>query len=146
MNDSASLAVRTLDPSSIQPQTIHFEYIEKLNVVVATPVWELKTEEDVRTWFRQYETFYEAHFDEPVDTIFDLSYFHVGPGIGPKFGEYRAKVAKQFTRKTYRCHTDDERVKTYMYTSAVKYNSEANEFPSFDAAVNALLADRTKAG
>ena len=134
--------LRTLDPSAMQPQRTHFEYLEKLDVVVATPVWELDTEEDVLSWFQQYEDYYKGNFDKPVDTIFDLSYFHVGSGMGPKFGEYRAKFAKLYTGRTYRCHNDNERVKTYMYTSAVKYNAEANEFPTFEAAVTALLEDR----
>ncbi|GMR22370.1 MAG: hypothetical protein BMS9Abin37_0715 [Acidobacteriota bacterium] len=40
---------------------------------LATPVWELNTEEDASIRFRQYEDYRKANFDRPVDTIFDLS-------------------------------------------------------------------------
>ena len=96
-------------------------------------------------WFRQFEEYFTTNFSEPVDTILDLSFFTVQPQVGPLFGERRAKVIKSFIRRNYRCHHRDARVRTFMYTSAVKYNATANEFPTFEAAMEQLLADRASA-
>ncbi|MBV9947714.1 MAG: hypothetical protein JOZ69_12745 [Myxococcales bacterium] len=73
---------------------IDFRYDGVNDIVIATPHWNIETQEDVVTWFGQYEA-YMRQFNRRLDFIVVLDDFRIGAGIGPFWGEYRAKVHQQ---------------------------------------------------
>ncbi len=124
--------------------TIQFEYDEKNQIVIATPHWKIVTEADVLTWFSQYQR-YMMRFPHRMDFIFVLDDFDVHPAIGSKWGEYRAKLHKQFTRFNYRVHSKRD-VKLFVNTSGVRYNVSTEEAASVADAVEGILSARRAAG
>ncbi|HXX68414.1 MAG TPA: hypothetical protein VEK07_14590 [Polyangiaceae bacterium] len=123
------------------PGTINFSYRPAVDAVVATVDWSLETEEDVRSWYEEYRAYFVGRFRRKVDLILELSDFHVSPTVATLFGQYRARILDQFTKRSYRVN-QRSRERTFMYTSAALHGAPANHFTSIDAAIAALLADR----
>jgi hypothetical protein len=121
---------------------IRFAYRALYDVVIATVDWALNTEEDVLTWYEEYQRYFTSTFDRKVDVIFELANFTVSPKIAALFGEYRAKMLREFTGLTYRVHLSTT-ARTLMYTSSALTGAPANEFPSIEAAIAALENDRS---
>jgi hypothetical protein len=127
-----------------RPGNVKFTYRAHLDYVVAKVDWSLETEDDVLAWDKQYRSYFNAHFNRKVDLILELSDFQVNPRIGTFFGQHRAQILSEFTNRSYRVN-QSSRERTFMYTSSALHGAPANHYPSIDAAVEALLADR-KAG
>jgi hypothetical protein len=117
--------------------TIHFQYDEQNQIVIATPRWKIDTEADVIAWYGQYER-YMRRFPHKMDFIVVLDEFDVSPLIGSKWGEYRAKLHKQFTRFNFRVHSKRD-VKLFVNTSGVRYNVSTEEAASVADAIQAIL-------
>jgi hypothetical protein len=120
---------------------LKFQYLAEHDVLVVTVDWRIDTESDIELWYEAYARHFRKHFKRKVDLILDLTRFHLNPRIAGPFGEARAKLLREYTGRTYRVKADSV-VKTAMYTSHVLHNAPANEFPSIEAALQQLLADR----
>jgi hypothetical protein len=126
------------------PGTIHFQYDEQNQIVIATPRWKINTEADVLAWFGQYQR-YMMRFTHKVDFIVVLDEFDVHPSIGSMWGEYRAKLHKQYTRFNYRVHSKRD-VKLFVNTSGVRYSVSTDEANSVADAIRGILNARRAAG
>jgi hypothetical protein len=121
---------------------IKFRYLAEHDVVLAHVEWQLESKKDVDEWLSTYADYFRRnHKGKRVDVIFELSKFSVSPRIGAAFGEARAKLMTEFTRRTYRVNLDDA-TKTAMYTSRVLHGAAANDFASIEDAIAQLKADR----
>jgi hypothetical protein len=121
---------------------IKFTYRTSLDVVIAEVDWALESEDDVLAWYEEYKRYFSGgRFDRKVDLILELSRFHVHPRIGTFFGEHRAKVLSEFTRRSYRVN-QGTRERTFMYTSSAIHGAPANHFTSLDDAIAAMMRDR----
>ena len=122
---------------------LKFHYLAEHDVLIVTVDWTIETEEDLDPWYEAYARYFRRHFRRKVDVILDLTKFHLNPRIAGRFGEVRAKVLREFTARSYRVNADSV-VKTAMYTSHVLQHAPANEFPTIDAALEQLAADRAQ--
>jgi hypothetical protein len=125
----------------VQGRLRHFHRIEH-DVVVIYVDWDLQNEADLPAWVDAYEQLFQQ-FQSKVDIIIDLSNFRVSPRMASHFGEARAKVLERYTRRSYRVNINPI-AKAMMYTSNVLYGAAANDCPSMEAAIDALLADRAR--
>jgi len=120
---------------------IKFSHRALLDVVVAKVDWNIQTEDDVLAWHQEYRAFFTGRFNRKIDLILELSKFHVSPRVATFFGEHRARVLSEFTRRSYRVK-QSLRERTYMYTSSAIHGAPANHYETIDDAVAAMLADR----
>jgi len=120
--------------------TIQFDYDGRNDIVVATPRWHIRTREDCEIWYHQWVD-YLATFGRRVDCVMVLDDFHVEPEIATVWGEYRARINNQYTRLSYRVHSDWA-VRLFAATSGVRYNAPSDAAPSVEAAVEAILRAR----
>jgi hypothetical protein len=123
--------------------TIDFHHDQKHDIVIATPHWRISTEADVHAWFAQYAGYMKT-FARKMDTIVVLDDFEVDPIIGAKWGEYRAKLHKQFLRHNFRVHTA-RNVKLFVNTSGVRFNISTSEAASVEGAIEGILELRETA-
>lgn len=122
--------------------TIEFRYDAANDVIIATPHWNIETEDDVLVWFGQYEA-YMKQFGRKLDFIVVLDDFKIGPGIGVYWGEYRAKVHHLFARYNYRVHSNNK-VKLFVNTSGVRYNVSTEEAATIEDAIEGIKASRKR--
>jgi hypothetical protein len=122
---------------------LKFQYRAEHDVVIVTVDWTIDAENDLDPWFQEYASYFRKHFKRKVDAIFDLTKFHLNPRMARRFGEVRAKLLREYMRRTYRVNLEPV-VKTAMYTSHVLHGAPANDFPSIEAALKQLLADRAQ--
>jgi hypothetical protein len=111
--------------------SIRFVHDRANDIHIAYPNWLIETEEDCRAWFRQYETYFRR-FGRKVDAIFVLDEFRIGPQIGTTWGNYRARMVREFTRHSVRVHIE-ARVSTFNATSAAIHGGgyeEARDLPT----------------
>jgi len=120
--------------------SIDFRHDEENDVVIATPHWKILNEADVIGWYGQYVR-YMARFGRPMDCVFVLDDFEVAPAIGSKWGEYRARMLKEFTRYHYRVHPKRD-VKFFSTTSGIRYNVASDVADSVEDAISRILTDR----
>jgi len=120
--------------------TIQFDYDGRNDIVVATPRWHIRTRGDCEVWYQQWVD-YLATFGRRVDCVMVLDDFHVEPEIAAVWGEYRARINNQYTRFSYRVHSDWA-VRLFAATSGVRYNAPSDAAPSVEAAVEAILRAR----
>jgi hypothetical protein len=120
---------------------LKFQYRAEHDVLIVVVDWSVDTEEDLDLWYRAYSSYFRKHFKDKVDVILDLTKFRLNPRMARRFGEVRAKLLREFTRRTYRVNVESV-VKTAMYTSHVLHRAPANDFPSIEAALQQLVADR----
>jgi hypothetical protein len=123
--------------------TIDFQYDREHDLIVATPHWKLATEADVSTWYGQYVSYMKA-FSRKMDMVVVLDDFEVGPAIGAKWGEYRAKVHKEFLRFNVRVHAK-RNVKLFVNTSGARFNVSTEEAASVEDGIAAILEMRRTA-
>jgi hypothetical protein len=123
------------------PGRIRFSYRALLDVVVADVDWTIDTEDDVAVWYEEYKAFFSSRFTRKVDLILELSKFRVSPRVGAHFGECRARILAEFTRRSYRVN-QGARERTFMYTSSALHGAPANNYETVDEAIAAMLADR----
>jgi hypothetical protein len=119
---------------------IQFRYDRDNDVVVAVPQWKIETFEDVLEWFRQYEA-YMTPFRRKMDMIVVLDDFEIAPSVGVLWGEYRGRVHQQFTRHSYRVHSNN-RVKLLVNASRARYNVATQEAATVEDAIEGIKAAR----
>ncbi len=124
------------------PGQIRFKHRAAIDVVVAYVDWAVETEDDMRAWYEEYRQFF-ARLGRKMDLVLELTNFRVNPRVATAFGEYRARVLRDFTKRSYRVN-QAPREKTFMYTSSAIHGAPSNHYESIEAAVAALLADREK--
>jgi hypothetical protein len=120
--------------------TIDFRYDEKNDVVIATPHWKIASEADLAAWYGQYAR-YMTRFGRKMDFVVVLNDFEVHPSIGSKWGEYRAKLHREFMRHNFRVHSNRD-VKLFVNTSAVRYNVSNAEAASVEDAIEGIIEAR----
>jgi hypothetical protein len=122
---------------------IDFRYDAENEIVIATPHWKIMTRDDVLEWYGQYEA-YMMRFDRKVDFVVVLDDFEIGAGIGAFWGEYRAKVHKNYIGHNFRVHSSN-RVKLYVNTSGARYNVSTEEAATVWDAIEGIKAVRRMA-
>jgi len=122
---------------------LKFQYRAEHDVVIVTVDWSVETEDDLEPWSEAYASYFRKKFKRKVDAILDLTKFQLNPRVARRFGEVRARVLQQYMGRTYRVHASSV-VKTAMYTSHVLHGAPANEYPTVEAALKQLLADRAR--
>jgi len=123
---------------------IDFHYDVKNDIVIATPHWHLQTDEDVRSWFAQYEAYLKP-FGRKMDFIVVLDDFEIATTIGSFWGHYRAKLLNDFARLNFRVRAP-KKVRLFVNTSGVLHGIATEEAASVDEAVRGILGARSKAG
>ena len=119
---------------------IDFRHDTGNDVVIAIPHWKIETEDDVHLWFEQYQSYFKR-FGRKMDFIVVLDDFAVAPAIGARWGEYRARVLKEFTRFSFRVHSNTK-VKLFVNTSGVRYDVGREEADSVEDAIAGIKAAR----
>ena len=119
---------------------IDFQHDKMNDVVIATPHWKIETEADVIAWYEEYAAYF-TRLGRRVDFVVVLDDFSIEPAIGSLWGEYRAKIHKDFTRLSYRVHAS-KRVKLFVDTSGVRYSAGRDEAASIEDAIAAILEAR----
>jgi hypothetical protein len=123
--------------------SIDFRYDQDRDIVIATPHWKIATENDVTTWLSQY-AMYMKPFGRRMDMVVVLDDFEVTAAIGSKWGEYRARLHKEYLRYSIRVHSKRD-VKLFVNTSGARFNIATEEAASVDDAVDAILEMRRRA-
>ncbi|MBL9008754.1 MAG: hypothetical protein JNJ46_31130 [Myxococcales bacterium] len=123
--------------------SIDFLYDAANDIVIANLHWNIETEEDVKTWYRQYETYFEAHFNRRVDIIFVHNDFQIKTSIAVLWGEYRARLIKRYTGLSFRVHSS-KRVLLFVQTSGVRYDVSTQEAASVEDAIEGIKAMRQR--
>ncbi len=124
------------------PGTIDFRHDREHDIIIATPHWKIETEADVETWFGQYVSYLKA-FGRKMDFVVLLDDFEVTPAIGSKWGEWRARLHKEFTRFNIRVHAK-RTVKLFVNTSGARFNVATSEAASVEDAIEAILEMRRR--
>jgi hypothetical protein len=122
---------------------IDFKYLQADDVILAEPHWNIETEEDLETWYQQYVT-YMKKFGRKMDFIVVLDDFNIAPAVGSKWGEYRAKIHKEYIRYNYRVHANN-RVQLYTTTSSIRYDISREDAASVEDALDGVRASRRAA-
>ncbi|MBN2716938.1 MAG: hypothetical protein JXX14_13885 [Deltaproteobacteria bacterium] len=121
-----------------------FEHDTENDIIIALPDWCVVDEADCKVWYKEWED-YMKPFGRKMDCIMILDGFKVDSGIAAEWGEYRAKVNKEYIRFGYRVHPDTT-TNIYIKTSGVKYNAATNMAPSIKDAVAAIKDARELRG
>ncbi len=124
--------------------TIDFEYNADNDIVIATPHWKIETLEDCEIWYNQWVD-YISKYNRKMDVIMILNDFNVNASYSVEWGHYRVKVLKEYTRYTYRINPNLS-TGIFIKTSGARYNASTNEANSLEAAIEAIMEDRKKAG
>ena len=122
---------------------IHFRYDPDEDIVVATPEWRIKTEQDCDDWRRHWEGFLEP-FGRKMDCIMVLDKFHVAAGIADAWGLRRAEINKKYIRFSYRVKAEMH-VQTFTLTSGIRYDAASDQAASVEAAIERIRDARKKA-
>ncbi len=120
--------------------TVQFRYDAVNDVVIATVRWRIETEEELQAWYGLWCT-YMQQFGRKMDCILVVDELSLGPKIGARWGEYRAKVHKQFVRYNYRVHPSSQ-VKLFVNTSSVRYDISREEAATVEDAIEGIKAQR----
>jgi hypothetical protein len=111
--------------------TIRFEYDQANDIHIAYPKWFIETEEDCRTWHRQFEDYFKP-LGRKVDVIYVCDDIRLGPKIGATWGRYRADLNVRFTRYSVRVHVN-AKVAAFTATSSAIHGcsfDEARDLPT----------------
>jgi hypothetical protein len=123
--------------------TINFTHDTTNDIVIATPNWKIETQEDCELWYQQWVD-YLKKFDRKVDCIMVLNTFSVKGDIAEKWGEYRTRVIKDYTRFSYRINVN-LLTGIFIKTSGVRYNASSKEAKDIESAIAAIMDERKKA-
>ena len=122
---------------------IDFRYDAANDVIIATPHWKIESEADVIAWYEQYCAFMKK-FGRKVDTVVVSDGLTVSPTVGAKWGEYRAKIHKQFVGYNYRVHCNSQ-VRLFVNTSGVRYDIGREEAATVEDAIEGIQEQRRRA-
>jgi hypothetical protein len=125
------------------PGHIQFQYRCQHDVVIAYVDWRLETTEDLEIWYGQYVSYFKGRFPRKVDLILELSKFRLDSRLAPQFREYRNRILRDYTYRSYRVN-EPAKERALMYTGYVLTGGPANHFDSIDDAMRTLLEDRAK--
>lgn len=123
--------------------TLDVRYDKENDVYVVTPHWRIETRQDCVAWARQYEEIF-APLGRPVDVILCLGDFHIGKGIGPLWGAFRADMVRRFFRISVRVSAD-AKVSTFVATSGAIHQASHDEARDIPGAIE-LIKQRRAAG
>lgn len=123
--------------------SVDFRYDTTNDLVVAVPRWVIETPDDVRAWYEQYASYFEANFKRPVDVIIVLDDFHIKASVAVLWGEHRAKIHQRFTRYSFRVHSDSH-VRLFVDTSGARYDVSTLEAATVDGAIEGIKALRER--
>ncbi len=124
------------------PGRIDFKHDAFHDIVIATPHWNVETEQDLFEWYQTYVN-YMKRFSRKMDSVIVVDDFKVAPNLGSKWGEYRAKIHHQYLRYNFRVHCNP-RVKLFTNTSGVRYNISREEAASVEDAIEGILEARRR--
>ncbi|AFE07806.1 hypothetical protein COCOR_07902 [Corallococcus coralloides DSM 2259] len=100
----------------------------------------LVSDEDVFRWRDEVEAQF-AKFNGRVDLLINLNGLIVRHTAGRTFGKVRREVLERNTHRSYR-YGGDQMTLMYIGTSGVINGAAVNHFPTREAALAALLAER----
>jgi len=125
------------------PGQIQFQYRCQHDVVIAYVDWHLETMEDLEIWYGQYVAYFKGRFNRKVDLILELSKFRLNARLATQFREYRNRILRDYTLRSYRVK-EPAKERALMYAGSVLTGGPANQFDSMDDALQALLDERAK--
>lgn len=124
--------------------TIDFQYDAENDVVIATSHWHIETEADLEPWYQVWADYFEKNFPgRRMDLVVELTGFQINPAVAPRWGEYRARVHKNFTRHSYRVHSN-ARVRLWVNTSGVRYDASTSEAATIEDGIAAIREERRR--
>ncbi len=124
--------------------SIRFDYDLKHDVVHASfSDCVLETVEDVLRWRREVECWL-SQYPTRVDLLINLDGLMVRTSAGRAFGRERREVLERYTARSFR-YGGDELTTLFVATSGAINGAPVNHYPSREAALAALLADRETA-
>jgi hypothetical protein len=126
------------------PGKMKFEYDKENDIVLATPVWHIKDEDDCEVWYNQWVS-YSKQFERKMDVIMVLDEFKVESTIASHWGEFRARINKDHIRYGYRVNPELT-VSIYIKTSGVRYNAASAEAATVEDAIQAIKDARAAGG
>ncbi|MFB1485215.1 hypothetical protein [Corallococcus sp. RDP092CA] len=100
----------------------------------------LVTDEDVQRWRRDVEAQF-AKFNGRVDLLINLDGLIVRHTAGRTFGKVRREVLERNTHRSFR-YGGDETTLVFINTSGAINGAAVNHYPTREAALAALLAER----
>ncbi|RKH67477.1 hypothetical protein [Corallococcus llansteffanensis] len=100
----------------------------------------LVTDEDVYRWRSEVEAQF-AKFNGRVDLLINLDGLVVRHTAGRTFGKERREVLERNTHRSYR-YGGDEMTRIFINTSGAINGAAVNHYPTREAALAALLAER----
>lgn len=100
----------------------------------------LASDEDVYRWKRDVEAQF-AKFKGRVDLLINLDGLVVRHTAGRTFGKERREVLERNTHRSFR-YGGDEMTRMFVTTSGAINGAAVNHYPSREAALAALLAER----
>jgi hypothetical protein len=123
------------------PWSMSFEYDPQNDVVTASFTdCVLVSDEDVYRWRRDVEAQF-AKFNGRVDLLINLDGLVVRHTAGRTFGRERREVLERNTHRSYR-FGGDEMTRMFIQTSGAINGAAVNHYPTREAALAALLAER----
>jgi hypothetical protein len=125
------------------PGWIEFEHDSANDVIIARPHWKIETEADLEAWYAEYCTYMQRFGGRKMDFVFVLDDFNVSATVGSKWGQYRARIHKEFVRHNYRVHPNS-RVQLFTNTSAVRFDISREEAYSVADALDGIRASRQR--
>lgn len=126
--------------------TLDFSYDTENDVVVVVSHWRIETEDDLEPWYQDWADYFEKNFPgRRMDLVIELTDFQLSPAIAARWGEYRARVHKNFTRFSYRVHSS-ARVRLFVNTSGVRFDASTCEAATIEDAIAAIRQERLRAG
>jgi len=129
------------EPSS--PQKVEVSYDAARRVVIAHPRWTLTTAADVQAWLQDWKDALKP-YPPKSDIVVILDDFHVRGEAFTAWGEARAELTKNYFGVSFRVNIEPL-VRAAALTSGVLYNSVTAEAPTVEAAIEGILAARTRA-
>ena len=123
---------------------IRFKYDPQEDIVIATPEWTIKTEEDCEVWRRQWVDYLEP-YGRKMDCVMVLDDFHVAADVAALWGKLRADINKKYIRHSFRVHSEMP-VRTFVLTSGIRFDAASAEAASVEAAIEGIRDARRRAG
>jgi hypothetical protein len=123
---------------------IRFRYDPDNDVIIATPEWNIESEQGCEEWRQQWVDFLEP-YGRKMDCIMVLDKFHVAAEIASTWGKRRAEINKKYIRFSFRVNSEMQ-VRTFVLTSGIRYDAASAEAVSVEAAIEGIRDARIKAG
>jgi hypothetical protein len=106
------------------------------DIYFVTPHWRIETLDDCVRWREQYEARF-GPIGRQVDVILALGDFHIGKGIGPVWGRFRADMVRRHFRFSVRIDAD-AKVATFVATSGAIHQAAHDVAPDALSAIGLI--------